>query len=115
MDKNDIGELVEEHNQELIIEELMEFRCVSQQPVVEESLSEEEEVTAKQQSSNAVREMKKAWETLASFIGKNYPNKAVALCPLEIYFMIMLRRIFVKFSSVGRTNVSRQIPTRCVS
>ena len=59
------NELVEEHSQELTTEELMELHCVSQQEVVEESLSEEEEeVTAKQQSSGAIREMLKAWEKL---------------------------------------------------
>ncbi|PNF19045.1 hypothetical protein B7P43_G11706 [Cryptotermes secundus] len=54
VDNNDIDELVEKHSQELTTEELMEFHCVSQQEVVEKSLSEEEEeeedVTAKQQS-----------------------------------------------------------------
>ncbi|GBM91802.1 hypothetical protein AVEN_194200-1 [Araneus ventricosus] len=42
VDSNDIDELVEEHNQELTTEELMELHCVSQQEVMEESLSEEE-------------------------------------------------------------------------
>ncbi|GBL83108.1 hypothetical protein AVEN_165327-1 [Araneus ventricosus] len=45
---NDIDELVEEHNQELSTEELMELHCASQQEVMEESLTEKEEVTAKQ-------------------------------------------------------------------
>ncbi|GBN96054.1 hypothetical protein AVEN_95293-1 [Araneus ventricosus] len=55
------------HNQELTIEELMELHCVSQQEVMEKSLSEEEEeVTAKQQSSSAIREMLKAWKTDSS-------------------------------------------------
>ncbi|GBM42961.1 hypothetical protein AVEN_51579-1 [Araneus ventricosus] len=41
VDNNDIDEFVEEHSQELITEELMEFYCVSLQKVVEESLSKE--------------------------------------------------------------------------
>ncbi|GBN52903.1 hypothetical protein AVEN_44443-1 [Araneus ventricosus] len=48
VDSNDIDELVEEHNQELSTEELMELHCVSQQEVMGESLSEEEEVAPKQ-------------------------------------------------------------------
>ncbi|GBN57379.1 hypothetical protein AVEN_161945-1, partial [Araneus ventricosus] len=43
VDKNDIHELVEEHNQELTTEELVELQCVSRKEAVEESLSEEEE------------------------------------------------------------------------
>ncbi|GBM44917.1 hypothetical protein AVEN_94520-1 [Araneus ventricosus] len=39
---NDIDELVEEHNQELIYKELLDLHCVSQQEVMEESLSERE-------------------------------------------------------------------------
>ncbi|GBN52775.1 hypothetical protein AVEN_124349-1 [Araneus ventricosus] len=42
VDSNDIDELVEEHNQELTTVELKKFHCVSQQEVMEESLSEEE-------------------------------------------------------------------------
>ncbi|GBL90288.1 hypothetical protein AVEN_130386-1 [Araneus ventricosus] len=71
--------LVEEHNQELTTEDLMELHCDSQQEVKEESLSEEEGVTAKQQSSSAIREMLKAWETVESYIEKYHPNKAVAM------------------------------------
>ncbi|GBN93842.1 hypothetical protein AVEN_217304-1 [Araneus ventricosus] len=69
VDSNDIDGLVEEHNQEL-----MELHCVSQQEVMEESLPEEE-VTEQQQSSNAIKEMLKAWETVASYIEKHQPNK----------------------------------------
>ncbi|GBN79228.1 hypothetical protein AVEN_13100-1 [Araneus ventricosus] len=56
---NDIDELVEDRSQGLTNEELTEFHCISQQEVVEESLSDEEEVIAKQQSSSAIREMPK--------------------------------------------------------
>ncbi|GBM99723.1 hypothetical protein AVEN_188206-1 [Araneus ventricosus] len=55
VDSNDIDELVEEHSRELTAEELMELHCVSQQEVMEESLTEEENVTAKQQSSSAIK------------------------------------------------------------
>ncbi|GBL78100.1 hypothetical protein AVEN_143394-1 [Araneus ventricosus] len=78
VDSNDIGELVEEHSQELTTEELMELHCVSQQEVMEKSLSEEEKVTAKQQSSRTKKEMLKAWETVASDIEKHNSNKVVA-------------------------------------
>ncbi|GBO34082.1 hypothetical protein AVEN_15363-1 [Araneus ventricosus] len=60
VDSYDIDEFVEEHNQDRSTEELMELHCVSQQEVMEESLTEEEEVTAKQQPSSAIREMLKA-------------------------------------------------------
>ncbi|GBM29215.1 hypothetical protein AVEN_115989-1 [Araneus ventricosus] len=66
--------LVEERNQELTTKELMEFHCVSQKKVVEKSLSEEEEVTTKQQSSRAIREMLNVWETVALYIEKHRPN-----------------------------------------
>ncbi|PNF38634.1 hypothetical protein B7P43_G02310 [Cryptotermes secundus] len=86
VDNNDIDELVEEHSQELTTEDLMELHCVSQQEVLEESLSEEEkEVTAKQQSSGAIREMLKAWETFASYIEKHHPNKAVAMLATNLF------------------------------
>ncbi|GBL83101.1 hypothetical protein AVEN_165321-1 [Araneus ventricosus] len=46
--ENSIDELEEGHNQELTTEELTELHCASEQEVVEESLSEKGEVTAKQ-------------------------------------------------------------------
>ncbi|PNF29464.1 hypothetical protein B7P43_G04543 [Cryptotermes secundus] len=51
------------------------------------SLSEEgeEEVTAKQQSSGAIREMLNAWETVASYIEKHHPNKAVAMRATNLF------------------------------
>ncbi|GBN19157.1 hypothetical protein AVEN_34251-1 [Araneus ventricosus] len=58
VDSYDIDEFVEEHNQDRSTEELMELHCVSQQEVMEESLTEE--VTAKQKPSSAIREMLKA-------------------------------------------------------
>ncbi|GBM84533.1 hypothetical protein AVEN_27407-1 [Araneus ventricosus] len=73
---NDINELVEEHSKELTTEELMELQCVSQKEVVEESLSLKEEVKAKPQSSEAIREMLRAWKTVASYIEKHHFNKA---------------------------------------
>ncbi|GBM28002.1 hypothetical protein AVEN_217902-1 [Araneus ventricosus] len=109
VDSDDIDELVEEHNQELTTEKLMELHFVSQQEIMDESLSEEEEVTAKQQSSSAIREMPKAWETDSSYIEKHHPNKAVALCATNLFHGIavshfhhlkcdiILCRIFVKF------------------
>ncbi|GBN40968.1 hypothetical protein AVEN_106924-1, partial [Araneus ventricosus] len=51
---NEIDELVEENSQELTTEDLKKFHCFSEQEAVEESLSEEEEVTAKQQSSGEI-------------------------------------------------------------
>ncbi|GBL83420.1 hypothetical protein AVEN_110718-1 [Araneus ventricosus] len=79
VDSNDIDELVEEHSHDLTNEELMELHCVSQQEVVKDSLPEEEEIIAKQQSSSAIREMLKAWEAVASYIEKHHPKKAVAM------------------------------------
>ena len=48
------------------------------------SLSEEE-VTARQHSPGAVREMLKAWETVASYIEKHHPNKAVAMRATNLF------------------------------
>ena len=39
----------------------------------------DEEDAAKQQSSNEIREMLKAWETVASYIEKYHPNIEVAM------------------------------------
>ncbi|GBL95490.1 hypothetical protein AVEN_54099-1 [Araneus ventricosus] len=81
MDSNDIDALVEE----LTTEELMELNCVSQQEVMEESFSEEEEVTAKQRSSSAIREMLEVWETIASYIEKHHTNKVVAMRTTNLF------------------------------
>ncbi|GBO28405.1 hypothetical protein AVEN_21449-1 [Araneus ventricosus] len=75
---NDSDELEEDHSQVLTTEELMGLHCVSQQEVVEETLSKEEgKVTAKQQSSGVIREKMKTWESAASYIEKQHPNKTV--------------------------------------
>ncbi|GBM01548.1 hypothetical protein AVEN_209345-1 [Araneus ventricosus] len=55
VDNNDIDELVEENSQ-LTTKKLMKLHCVSQQEVMEKSLTEEEEVTVKQQFSIAIKE-----------------------------------------------------------
>ncbi|XP_043259296.1 tigger transposable element-derived protein 1-like [Colletes gigas] len=80
VDHNYIDELIEEHSQELTTEELMELHCASQQEGVEE-----EEVTSKQQSSGEIREMLKAWESVASYIEKHHPNKTVAMRATNIF------------------------------
>ncbi|GBO22366.1 hypothetical protein AVEN_32173-1, partial [Araneus ventricosus] len=72
VDSKDIGELVEEQNQEMTTEELMQLHCISQREVIQERLSEEE-VTPKLQSSSAIRGVLKAWETVASYIEKHHP------------------------------------------
>ncbi|GBN27975.1 hypothetical protein AVEN_4376-1 [Araneus ventricosus] len=63
--ENDIDELEEDHSQQLTAEKFTELHCVSQQDVVEEILSEEEEATVKQQSFGAITEILKAWEAAA--------------------------------------------------
>ncbi|GBN50608.1 hypothetical protein AVEN_77670-1 [Araneus ventricosus] len=68
-----INEIMEEHGQELITEELMELLCGSYQEV-EERLSEEEEVTAKEKYSGAIKVMLKAWKSVASCIEKHHPS-----------------------------------------
>ncbi|GBN32682.1 hypothetical protein AVEN_55928-1 [Araneus ventricosus] len=81
VNSNDIDKLVEEHGQELTTEELMELHCVSRQEIVEE-----EEVIAKQQSSSVRREMLKAWETVAPYIEKHNPNKAVVKRSTNLFY-----------------------------
>ncbi|GBN21644.1 hypothetical protein AVEN_130676-1 [Araneus ventricosus] len=67
----------------------MELHRVSQQEVIRsyhsKSLSEQEEVTAKQQSSWAIGEMLKAWGTVAPYIEKHHPNKAVAMRATNLF------------------------------
>ncbi|GBN02295.1 hypothetical protein AVEN_70734-1 [Araneus ventricosus] len=76
--KDYIYEFEEDHSQELITEttaESLRAWMVFQQEVVEESFSEEEaEVTAKQQSYGAIREMLKERETVALYIEKWIPT-----------------------------------------
>ncbi|GBN35539.1 hypothetical protein AVEN_168213-1 [Araneus ventricosus] len=57
VDNNDIKELMED----LTTKELTELHCLSHHEVMEESLSEKEEVTPEQQFSGLRREMLKAW------------------------------------------------------
>ncbi|GBM43721.1 hypothetical protein AVEN_249117-1, partial [Araneus ventricosus] len=85
VDNYDIDELVEEHSQELTTGELIELHWVSQQEVVEESLSEEEGITSKQQSSGAIRERLKAWEAVALYIEKHYPKKTMNFRATNIF------------------------------
>ncbi|GBL81928.1 hypothetical protein AVEN_50517-1 [Araneus ventricosus] len=80
MDKNDIDELVEEHNQELTTEDLKEFHCVSEQEA-----GEERSVTENQQSSSSIRKFLQAWKTVASYIEKHHPNKAMAMCAIHLF------------------------------
>ncbi|GBM49309.1 hypothetical protein AVEN_38102-1 [Araneus ventricosus] len=74
--------------------ELIELHCVSYEEVMEESLTEEEEVTAKTQSSSSIKEMLKAGETR---ILRSITLIRQWLCAVQIYFIIILYRIFVKF------------------
>ncbi|GBM33414.1 hypothetical protein AVEN_31416-1 [Araneus ventricosus] len=89
----------------------MEMYCVSQQKVTEESLSEEEEeVTAKQQTSGAISEMLKAWKTVALYIENHHPNKAVAMRATNSFYY---NTVFSSnFESSVETNVSRQLPSK---
>lgn len=85
VDNNDIDELVEEQNRELTTDELMELHRVSQQEMMESLSDKEDEVTTKQQSSSAIREMLKAWESVASFIENHHPNEAVATRAINFF------------------------------
>ncbi|GBN14298.1 hypothetical protein AVEN_241911-1 [Araneus ventricosus] len=93
--ETDTDELEEDFSKELATEEFTELQWVSQQEVVKESLPEEEEVTAKQKSSGAIREMLNARETVASHIEKNHPNKTVAMCATNL--LMIMCRVTVKF------------------
>ncbi|GBM83037.1 hypothetical protein AVEN_238786-1 [Araneus ventricosus] len=108
MNTNDIHELLEEHNQELTTEELMDLQCVSQQEAVKESLLEKEEVIVMQQSSSAIREMLKAWKTVASYIEKHHPNKAVAMRATNLFNDYDASHFRKHFEESAKTNVSRQ-------
>ncbi|GBM56580.1 hypothetical protein AVEN_129963-1, partial [Araneus ventricosus] len=77
LDKNNIDKLVKEHSQELTTEESTWLHWVSQQEDVEESLSEEEKVTAQEQSSGATNEMLMSWEIVVFYIENHHPNKAI--------------------------------------
>ncbi|GBN75763.1 hypothetical protein AVEN_2708-1 [Araneus ventricosus] len=90
VDRNDIYQRVEEHNKDLNTEELTKLHCASQQEVMEESLSEKEEVTAKQQSSSAIREMLKSWETVASNIEKHHSNVVVVMRATNLFYDIFV-------------------------
>ncbi|GBN76223.1 hypothetical protein AVEN_124308-1 [Araneus ventricosus] len=53
---------------------------------MEKSLSEKEEVTAKRQSSSAIREMLKVRKTVASYIEKYHPKTAVAMRATNLFY-----------------------------
>ncbi|GBM90348.1 hypothetical protein AVEN_47488-1 [Araneus ventricosus] len=83
MDSNDIYKLVE-HYQNLSRKEFTELHWVSQQEIMEESKSEEEEeVTAKQPSSSAIRVMLKARETCHRTLG------GITLIRQWLYFVLV--------------------------
>ncbi|GBM94793.1 hypothetical protein AVEN_69348-1 [Araneus ventricosus] len=68
-------------------EKFTKLHCVPQQEVMKKSLSKEDEVTAKQQSSGAIREMLKEWEkTVTSYIEKHHPNKAVVMHATNLFY-----------------------------
>ncbi|GBM09888.1 hypothetical protein AVEN_241213-1 [Araneus ventricosus] len=77
--------LVEEHKQKQITKEFTELYYVSQKDVVDESLLEEEEVTAKQSSSGAIKETLKAWEIAALCIEKHHPNKSETMRATNLF------------------------------
>ncbi|GBN15744.1 hypothetical protein AVEN_132046-1 [Araneus ventricosus] len=79
VDKNDIDELKEAHGQELTTEDLKKFNCVQQQEVVEKSLSEKQEVVAKQQISGTIREILKARETVPLYIERHHSYSALTM------------------------------------
>lgn len=86
VDKDDIDELVADHSQELSTEELVELQHISQQELVEENLlDKEEKISEEQQSSSAIREMLKAWETVATHVENYHPNKAVAMRSINLF------------------------------
>lgn len=64
VDNNHIDALMEEHSPKLTTEEFLELHCVSLQKVRKSLSEEKEEVTVKQQSSDTIREMLKASETV---------------------------------------------------
>uniref|UniRef100_T1HWD4 DDE-1 domain-containing protein n=1 Tax=Rhodnius prolixus TaxID=13249 RepID=T1HWD4_RHOPR len=84
--KDDTDELVADHSQELSTEELVELQHISQQELVEENLlDKEEKISEEQQSSSAIREMLKAWETVATHVENYHPNKAVAMRSINLF------------------------------
>ncbi|XP_022909635.2 tigger transposable element-derived protein 1-like [Onthophagus taurus] len=84
VNSNDIDELVEEHNQDLTTEELTELLRLSQQEDEKESVSDKK--TLKEPSSDAIKEMLKAWENVASFVEKHHPNEVVAVRAANLFY-----------------------------
>ncbi|GBL94413.1 hypothetical protein AVEN_7381-1 [Araneus ventricosus] len=111
VDNNNIDEFVEEHSQELTTEGFKAFHHVSQQEDVEESLSEEEKVTAKQQSSDEIREMLKAWKAIASYIKNHHANKAVAIRAKNLFNDNAVSH-FRQMLKLGKNKYSRQISSK---
>lgn len=80
VDANDVEELVLEHCEELMTDELLNLHNKQQQQVVEElsSVAEEEEREDATLSSNEIKEVFMMWEKVQSFVEKHHPNKAVS-------------------------------------
>lgn len=73
MDEGEINEVIEEHSEELIKEELKELQTQQHTEVLQETDDAEEIV-----SSNEIKEMSGMWEKkLSDFIQKIHPEKKV--------------------------------------
>ncbi|CAL7938614.1 unnamed protein product [Xylocopa violacea] len=87
VDSNDIDELVEEtradhqdDNRELTNEQFSEVQRLSKQEAAEQTSE-----TANQQSSGGIKEMLRAWETVASYVEKHHPNKTVTMRAVNLF------------------------------
>lgn len=65
----------------------MELNSVTQQEVVDEISPGKKEITAsaEQQPYNGIRDMLKAWETVALYVEMPHHNKAVAMCATILF------------------------------
>ncbi|GBM46645.1 hypothetical protein AVEN_2193-1 [Araneus ventricosus] len=109
---NSNDELVEGHSQELATKDLTELHCVSQNKKAEECLSEKEEVTGKQQSSSAMREMLKAWGIVASHIDKHHLKKTVAMYATHLLNDNTVSHYRQMFEGLEKTNIFKSGSTK---
>ncbi|GBO26047.1 hypothetical protein AVEN_205296-1 [Araneus ventricosus] len=72
---------------EPVVSEIVSFDKIMglEKDVVDESLLEEEKVTAKQSSSGAMKETLKAWETAVLCIEKHHPNKSESMRATNLF------------------------------
>ncbi|XP_064121668.1 tigger transposable element-derived protein 1-like [Macrobrachium nipponense] len=75
VDEADMNDLVEEHQEELMTQELIELQKMQHSEVLQELSSEEEVEEEDRLSTKEIREMLAKWQEFSDFMEKRHPDK----------------------------------------